>query len=498
MSPYQPSLAQAALKGSGIGTPAGFIQDDAWRAQWRQFAHALARHAALFSCDVTALLVSATLAYLVWARAFLHQPASLYLQLLPLLCLFPLSYATAGLYPGFGLGPVETLRRLSYSTSISFLVLAAASFAFKADARYSRVTFSTVWLVSLALVPMFRSLAVSTLSAFRWWRAPTVIFGTAAQIELTSRSLKNNLLPGYEVVGALCADRESVGPTIQGVRIFGGVELVPSLVRRGVTTLLAWDSPSVASHLAHIQQHCPHVVFIREEKLLPVEHVQVRNLGGILGIEFTNDLLQRRNQIIKRSIDVAVATVGLLASLPLIAVCGLFIKSVSPGPVFFRQQRGGLHGRKISVWKLRTMVVDADTRLVELLRRDPELKRQWQHSAKLPRDPRLIPVLGAILRRLSLDELPQFWSVIIGDMSLVGPRPFPEYHLDMLAPEFRIFRTAVRPGLTGMWQVMVRSAGGVKEQERFDTYYIRNWSLWLDLYILAKTVVAVTLARGAY
>jgi lipopolysaccharide/colanic/teichoic acid biosynthesis glycosyltransferase len=97
-----------------------------------------------------------------------------------------------------------------------------------------------------------------------------------------------------------------------------------------------------------------------------------------------------------------------------------------------------------------------------------------------------------------VDELPQLWSVVSGKMSLVGPRPFPEYHLRLLSPECKRFRRTVLPGLTGMWQVMMRGDGDVSDQERLDVYYIRNWSLWLDLYILAKTVSAVVLGRGAY
>jgi lipopolysaccharide/colanic/teichoic acid biosynthesis glycosyltransferase len=144
------------------------------------------------------------------------------------------------------------------------------------------------------------------------------------------------------------------------------------------------------------------------------------------------------------------------------------------------------------------MHVDADARLIEILRRNPKLRQQWERSAKLMEDPRLIPVVGRFLRRWSLDELPQLWNVIIGEMSLVGPRPFPDYHLARLSPECKSLRRAVRPGLTGLWQVTVRSNGRIEDQERLDSYYIRNWSVWLDLYILAKTGAAVLMARGAY
>jgi Undecaprenyl-phosphate galactose phosphotransferase WbaP len=495
---YEPFVAQPTAEGLEVGIRDTLIRPNAWHVQWQKLSHVLKLHAVLFFCDVAALLSSAALGYLLWAYPVLHQPASLYLVMLPLFCLLPLSYATGGLYPGFGLGPVETLRRLSYSTSISFLVLAAASFAFKADSRYSRVTFAVTWLASLAIVPIFRFAALSILKAFRWWREPTAIFGTVSQIKLTIRSLENAFSLGYEVVGVLCSDRKSVGRRVGDFKVLGGLELIPELVKRGVTTMLAWDSPSAASQLAQTQQQLHHIVFIREEKLLPVERVQVRNLGGVLGIEFTNELLRQRNQLIKRTIDLVVAAGCLVVALPVIAVSALLIKIVSPGPAFYRQEREGLHGSKFTVWKLRTMYPDAEARLAVLLTRDPELNRQWQRSVKLPQDPRLIPVLGAFLRRLSVDELPQLWSVVSGKMSLVGPRPFPEYHLRLLSPECKRFRRTVLPGLTGMWQVMMRGDGDVSDQERLDVYYIRNWSLWLDLYILAKTVSAVVLGRGAY
>jgi Undecaprenyl-phosphate galactose phosphotransferase WbaP len=492
---------EALPTGAGFGATqhvtSDAFDDHAWRGARTQKLLRLARYVILSSSDVAALLISFAAGYTVWAYLVLHQPLSVYVSLLPLISLFPVSYAAAGLYPGFGLGAVESLRRLSYSTSLSFLVLAAASFAFKADPLYSRVTFGLTWLLALAVVPLCRSLTFSTANRLRWWREPTVVLGTLSQIELTIRSVTGASSLGYDIVGALCQDHRAAGRVTDDVPILGGPQLVPALTRLGVTTILAWDSPSVARELADVQQQTHHMLFIREEGRLPIERVQIKNLGGVLGIEFTNELLRASNQLIKRTLDICIGFACLLVAAPIIAICAIIIKTVSPGPAFFRQQREGLYGRKFPVWKLRTMHPDAEYRLQELLTRDPTLRKEWQQSVKLARDPRLIPVVGRWLRRLSLDELPQLWNVLVGDMSLVGPRPFPEYHLRMLSPDFRSLRSKVRPGLTGMWQVTVRSGGSIAEQERYDNYYIRNWSVWLDVYVLARTVSAVVLAKGA-
>jgi lipopolysaccharide/colanic/teichoic acid biosynthesis glycosyltransferase len=236
---------------------------------------------------------------------------------------------------------------------------------------------------------------------------------------------------------------------------------------------------------------------VRDERALPIEHLRVRNLGGVLGIEFTSHLFRARNQLVKRTIDAVLGAVFAAVALPVILVSGGLIKLVSPGPMFYSQEREGLNGVKFKVLKLRTMYVDAEQRLSATLAENPDLARQWKETMKLNPDPRIVPVVGHFLRRFSIDESPQLFAVISGHMSLVGPRPFPEYHLKLFEARFRTLRTSVRPGLTGMWQVMIRSAGDVKAQELYDTFYIRNWSMWLDVYILARTIFAVVAGSGA-
>jgi len=181
---------------------------------------------------------------------------------------------------------------------------------------------------------------------------------------------------------------------------------------------------------------------------------------------------------------------------PLLAAIAILIKMNSPGPVFFGQQRIGQGGRRFIAWKFRSMVVDADRVLKEYLAKRPDLREEWERDQKLKNDPRVTRV-GRILRKLSLDELPQLWNVIKGEMSLVGPRPIVQDELAKYGDK-GTFYLKVKPGMTGLWQVSGRNDISYKERVELDVYYVRNWSVWLDLYILARTVWVVLFGKGAY
>ena len=222
-----------------------------------------------------------------------------------------------------------------------------------------------------------------------------------------------------------------------------------------------------------------------------------RALGACMALEVRNSLLDPVNMAVKRAFDLLVAAPLALVTLPVVVAVGLAVKLISPGPAFFVQEREGLRGRRIRVWKIRTMVPNAEALLARYLDEHPEAREEWERHMKLRYDPRVVPFVGHHLRRFSIDELPQLWNVLKGEMSLVGPRPFPQYHLAQFGEEFRGLRRQAMPGMTGLWQVTCRSEGDLRAQEQMDTHYIRNWTLWVDLWILLRTAKVILVGGGA-
>ncbi|HEX5475776.1 MAG TPA: exopolysaccharide biosynthesis polyprenyl glycosylphosphotransferase [Vicinamibacterales bacterium] len=458
------------------------------------------RASMLLATDAAALLLAAGAAYVVWALPVRGQPAGVYAGLAPLVFLFLLGYSRAGLYPGFGVGPVETLRRFSYVTGFGFLVLAAFSFGFKLSPLYSRATFSIAFVFSLVLVPASRALVSHWASRWSWWHEPVVIVGTGERAAGVIRSIRTAGL-GYRPEAVVSLQPEATGQ-VEGVPIAGGVECAPALAAEGIRVAFVETRRADPSRerpvIDRLQRHFRHVVLLREYDDLPVEGLQVRNLGTLVGVEYTNNLLREGNRVIKRAMDIAIGAVALAVAAPIIAAAAALVRVLDGSPAFFLQDRAGLDGRRIAVSKIRTMRRGAEQQLEAHLAANPDARREWEAKYKLTNDPRLIPVIGGMFRRYSVDELPQLWAVLRGDMSLVGPRPFPDYHLEGFSPAFRELRRRVRPGITGLWQITVRSAGSTREQESYDSYYIRNWSVWLDVHVLCRTIGAVLSGRGAY
>jgi exopolysaccharide production protein ExoY len=198
----------------------------------------------------------------------------------------------------------------------------------------------------------------------------------------------------------------------------------------------------------------------------------------------------------KRSFDLVIALCAIVALLPLIGAVCLLLKWNSGGSVFFKQMRVGFGGRRFACYKFRSMVENADAVLEQHLRANPEARLEWETCQKLRNDPRITP-LGHFLRSTSMDELPQLFNILIGDMSMVGPRPIVQSEIARYGAHFAEY-AAGRPGLTGLWQVSGRSDCTYPERVALDCQYVRNWDFWLDMRIIVKTFNAVLSRRGSY
>jgi Undecaprenyl-phosphate galactose phosphotransferase WbaP len=224
--------------------------------------------------------------------------------------------------------------------------------------------------------------------------------------------------------------------------------------------------------------------------------INAREVGGIIGLEVTQQLLRPSSRVMKRFFDLSFAVAVALPVAVVVAIFALLVKSADGGPMFYANERIGMGGKKFKAWKLRSMVTDGDEVLKQYLAANPEEAAHWRAKQKLTVDPRLTRI-GRLIRKTSIDELPQFWNVLVGEMSIVGPRPVLANQISMYGPSFELYKQ-VRPGITGLWQVSGRNHLTFSERVRLDKYVIQNWSVWLDLYILARTARVLVSADGAY
>jgi lipopolysaccharide/colanic/teichoic acid biosynthesis glycosyltransferase len=317
--------------------------------------------------------------------------------------------------------------------------------------------------------------------------------------EATVICLQKSFTLGYQPTAVLARHAHEAGQSVGGVPVVGPSDLAGRFAAQGMRVAILVDEADErwsADHLAALQATFPQVLWIHRPGELPLEGLQLKNLGSAVGIEYANQLLLLRNRMLKRTIDIVAGTVLAVVTLPVMALGAALVRLSSRGPLLFAQVREGAGGRPIQVYKLRTMYIDAEARLESTLSQDARFLHEWQARFKLRNDPRIVPVIGRFLRRFSIDELPQLWQVVAGTLSLVGPRPFPPYHLERYTPLALDLRRRVRPGVTGLWQVRANGASDLAHQQSHDVYYVRNWSLWMDLYVLGRTAGIVLLGRG--
>lgn len=423
-----------------------------------------------------------------------------YLKLWPFMSLFPLYFWAFRLYPGTGLWPPIEIKRGFSALSLGFASLAGLSFLTKTGTLYSRGAFLLAWLLTLAFVPLARLAARAALSCLSWWGEGVLILGAGKTGEMVVQAMQREAGMGLRPIALLDDHPQKWGRDIAGVKVKGPLALAPNYAEKGVRyVVLAMPGVSPQRLVEIIETYCvsfPHLVMIPDFFGSPSLWVQAQDLGGVLGLEVEQKLLRRWAWWIKRALDLSLGLIIGLLTLPVSLAIAVWIKLDSPGPLFYRQTRIGRYGKPFSVFKFRTMVQDADRVLEKYLESNPALRLEWEATQKLKDDPRITRA-GKILRRLSLDELPQLINVLRGEMSLVGPRPIVSEEVQKYGKSFELYKR-VTPGITGLWQVSGRNDTTYAERVRLDEYYVRNWSLWLDIYILMRTVWVVLRGKGAY
>ncbi len=430
----------------------------------------------------------------------MEMAADQYSQLAFGVMMIPLAFQIMGFYPGYGMCPVKRLRLRVVTTAALFGLLIGWTLLEPFDA-WAPGMLALAGTLALIVPWLLEAGMRDLLLRMGLWGEPVVVLGSGDPARDMIRTLMKRPETGFIPVAAFDDDPATRGRLIEGVRVEGAVLDAEEWARRGVGTAILAAPHLDGAGVARLTDSLTFETMVVMPDLAgaPSTWITPIDFEGTPGLAMRNQLRARHNRIIKRAMDFLVTVPAVLVSLPIIAVAALAIRIVDGGPVFFVHRRRGLNGRMIDVLKIRTMYKDADRRLEHLLATDPDAKAEWDKYLKLRNDPRVLPGVGTILRKFSLDELPQLFNVLKGDMTLVGPRPFPDYHMDLFTDEaFKKLRLSVLPGLTGYWQVSARSDGDLGVQQRLDTYYIRNWSIWLDIYILFRTVLIVVRGSGAY
>jgi Undecaprenyl-phosphate galactose phosphotransferase WbaP len=404
-----------------------------------------------------------------------------------------------GLYGTERTEPVDRLRRRCLASAGAAIAMIGL---ISSGVEASSFGVPGILLGAALAVPLgyyIEALARGWLMRNALWTAPTVLCGPLSACAELARNLIAQPQLGLRPIAILIDARDSHRSEISqrvGLPVLTPEQANSVAHRIEVVLCTSHDPrPEKAGWLANLPLR--QIFVVQDTSQLQTLNLRTRPIGGLLGLEMRSAIHTPRNLRVKRLIDLLVALPLALAALPVIAALALAIKLTAHGPAFYAQPRIGRNGRVFKVYKLRSMHLDAEARLAAHLEAHPAARREWERFFKLKNDPRILPVIGQLIRRTSLDELPQLWNVLRGEMSLVGPRPFPAYHAQCFDSGFQSLRTSVPPGLTGLWQVTDRSDGDLAVQKRQDSFYIHNWSFWLDLYVLLQTVLVVLTARGA-
>lgn len=414
------------------------------------------------------------------------------------LAVFPAWKWLMGLYPGHGLARAQRMERAMLAAGAGLLTNIAVTDLLSGPSTQLELG-TAFWYLGAGgcLIAFNDAVSRRLLARLGRWQQPIFIFGAG---EAASDVIRQLALYPHLGLRAVCVVDENsiyIEEELHGIPIIRFRELGNHSRLLTITkTALVVEQFVERSFILRLYT----TGIFKKVLLIPSchdmisLHSRIRRVGSVMAIEAGSERPSALSTACKRAFDVVASGLALVALAPLMGILALAVKRDSKGPAYFSQSRWAGGDREFTAWKFRTMHVDGDRRLRRYFLNNPEAEQQYARYRKLDDDPR-VTRLGRFLRKTSLDELPQLWNVFRGDMSLIGPRPYTMDEISRLGPAAEILGL-VRPGVSGFWQVSGRNQRTFRERIEMDCYYVRNYSGWLDLWILYRTVIAVITGQG--
>ena len=402
-------------------------------------------------------------------------------------------FYAAGLYPGILLAPQTEVKRFSICSFFAFIGI-SSSINVEMKERYPiAIALLVAWPFATILLPVGREMFRHIFGKLRWWGVPAVIYTKKADDLLIVDRLIDRANYGYRPA-LIVTQTKTLKKEYRGIPVLKTDPKLLSIIKQlNIKVAILCD---YEDNIEKIHASYRYVITVPKKQSMITTSLHMRDFGGIIGYASTNYLTKSFSKLTKRILDIALCLIASPFALVLTLIIALLIKIDSRGPVFFGHKRIGKNHKEIKCWKFRSMYADADVRLKKILETDPVRAEEWEKNRKFSDDPRVTRI-GKFLRKTSLDEIPQLWNIFKGDMSFVGPRPVTLGELEKYGGAVE-YVLSVTPGLSGMWQVSGRSDTDYDERIALDSYYIQNWSIWLDLWIVVKTIWVVLVGKGAY
>lgn len=396
----------------------------------------------------------------------------------------------------------DKLKIIYRSISIGVITSIVLMYAGHVTNDISRLFVVLAYLFILGFTIINRFILVKILNKWNLLYIPVILIGAGKTAELVKRSFDKMPISYYKIIGYIDDNPKSKLLEASIPRLGGFKDIDTIIEETGIQSVLVcvpgMEPKRLVALVNHLQLLVKRVAFVPELFGLPMSNISVQGFmeAQTIVIRVQNNLARKINRIIKRCFDLILTVVGGIVILPICVFIGLLIYIDSPGPIIYKQTRIGQDGREFNFYKFRSMIVNAESVLQDYLITNRDAFREWQSNYKLKKDPRVTKI-GKFLRKTSLDELPQLWNVLIGDMSLVGPRPLLPNEIERYGEYMEDYKF-VPPGITGIWQVSGRSDTTFEERALMDSWYIHNWSIWIDLVYLMKTIIVVIKGKGAY